>query len=166
MKLRTIGYEMATQASVIDCLKAAEVAVVIDVRAVASSRRAGFSKTLLAASLAEAGIDYAHLRGLGTPKAGRQAVRAGRPAEMVAIYEAHLAEPQAQLELAQALDIARERPAALLCYEADAAHCHRRIVAARLAREEAFEIEDLKPALPRLEPVRLEWNHLNRQDRL
>lgn len=145
MKLRTIGYEAATQAAVIDCLKRAGVEVLIDVRAVASSRRAGFSKTLLAASLAAAGIDYVHLRALGTPKAGRQAVRAGRVAEMERIYEAHLAEPETQLQLAEALDIARERPAALLCYEADAAHCHRRIVAGRLVTAGKFEVEDLTP---------------------
>jgi uncharacterized protein (DUF488 family) len=145
MKLRTIGYEAATQAAVIGALKAAGVGVLIDVRAVPSSRRAGFSKRILAASLAEAGIDYVHLQALGTPKAGRQAARAGRPAEMRAIYEAHLAEPRAQFELAQALDIARERPAALLCYEADAAHCHRRIVAERLMEAYAFEVQDLDP---------------------
>ena len=145
MKLRTIGYETATQVAVIDCLKRAGVEVLIDVRAVASSRRAGFSKNILAASLAEAGIAYAHLRALGTPKAGRQAVRAGHVGEMVAIYEAHLAEPQAQLELAQALEIARGRPAALLCYEADASHCHRRIVASALADAAEFEVEDLTP---------------------
>ena len=145
MKLRTIGYEAATQAAVIDCLRRAGVEVLIDVRAVASSRRAGFSKTILAASLAEAGIDYVHLRALGTPKAGRQAVRAGRIAEMERIYQAHLAEPQALLQLAEALDIARERSAALLCYEADARHCHRRIVAGRLEQAASFEVEDLTP---------------------
>lgn len=145
MKLRTIGYEAATHSAVIACLKAAGTDVVIDVRAVASSRRAGFSKTLLAASLAEAGIGYVHLRALGTPKAGRQAVRAGHVAEMEAIYEDHLREPQAQLQLAEALEIARERSAALLCYEADPAHCHRRIVAGLIAQAGAFEIEDLAP---------------------
>ena len=145
MKLRTIGYEAATQNAVIDCLKQAGVEVVIDVRAIASSRRAGFSKTLLKASLAEAGIDYVHLRALGTPKAGRQAVRAGHVAEMEAIYEIHLQEPEVQLQLAEALDIARERSAALLCYEADALHCHRRIVTGRLVQSEAFEVEDLRP---------------------
>jgi uncharacterized protein (DUF488 family) len=145
MKLRTIGYEAATQAAVIACLKGARVEVLIDVRAIASSRRAGFSKTLLAASLAEAGIDYVHLRALGTPKAGRQAVRAGRVAEMERIYEAHLAEPEAQLQLVEALDIAKRRPAALLCYEADPLHCHRRIVAGRLTQAAKFEVEDLRP---------------------
>jgi uncharacterized protein (DUF488 family) len=145
MKLRTIGYESATQGAVIDCLKRAGVEVLIDVRAIASSRRAGFSKTLLRASLAEAGIDYVHLRALGTPKAGRQAVRAGRVAEMETIYAAHLQEPEAQLQLAEALDIARERSAALLCYEAEATHCHRRIVAGRLLHAANFEVEDLRP---------------------
>src|ERR1700678_3993017 len=143
MKLRTIGYEAATQAAVIAALRGAGVAVLIDVRAVPSSRRAGFSKRILAASLAEAGIDYVHLQALGTPKAGREAVRHGRPDEMRVIYEAHLAEPKAQVELAQALDIAKERSAALLCYEADAGHCHRRIVAERLMLEAVFEVEDL-----------------------
>jgi len=145
VKLCTIGYESATQPAVIAALRAAGVEVVIDVRAVASSRRAGFSKTLLAASLAQAGIDYVHLRPLGTPKAGRQAVRHGRIAEMHAIYNEHLKEPEAQLALAEALDIARERRAALLCYEADAACCHRRIVAERLSAKARFEVEDLQP---------------------
>ncbi len=143
--LATIGYESATQGKVIDTLKGAGVEVVVDVRAVASSRRAGFSKTLLAGSLAEAGIAYVHLRALGTPKPGRQAARAGRTAEMHAIYEAHLAEPQAQLELAAAADIARARKAALLCYEADPTGCHRLIVAERLQEAIGCEIEHLRP---------------------
>lgn len=113
----------------IERLKAAGVEVLIDVRAVAASRRAGFSKTLLAASLADVGIEYLHLRGLGTPKAGRDAARAGRVSEMQDIFEGHLAEPQAQVELARATEIAMNRRAALLCYEADAEGCHRKILA-------------------------------------
>ena len=108
MKLATIGYESATQADVIARLKAAGVEVLIDVRAVAASRRAGFSKTLLAASLNEAGIGYVHLRQLGTPKPGRDAARKGRVAEMHAIFKDHMAEPAAQLELAKATEIARD----------------------------------------------------------
>ena len=100
--LATIGYESAPQARVIETLKAAGVEVLIDVRAVAASRRAGFSKGLLSSSLRDAGIDYVHLRELGTPKEGRIAARHGRTAEMRAIFEAHLAEPAAQLQLAQA----------------------------------------------------------------
>src|ERR1700757_3567985 len=131
--LATIGYESATQAEILDRLARAGVEGLIDVRAVASSRRAGFSKGVLAASLQAAGIDYVHLRQLGTPKPGRDAARAGRIAEMHAIYEDHLREHAAQLELAQAAEIAGARKAALLCYEADVHRCHREIVAARLS---------------------------------
>ena len=141
--LATIGYESATQDEVIGRLKHAGVEVLIDVRAVASSRRAGFSKSLLAASLAAEGIDYVHLRQLGTPKPGREAARAGRIQEMHDIYERHLAEPAAQLELVEAVEIAGRRKAALLCYEADAHRCHREIVAERLCATLGCTIENL-----------------------
>ncbi len=144
MKLSTIGYEMATQAAVIAALKSAGVQIVIDVRAVAASRRPGFSKRVLAASLDEAGIAYVHLRPLGTPKAGRKAVRAGQVGRMHEIYEAHLGGPDAQFALAQAGEIASERPAALLCYEADPADCHRSIVAHRLSEALGFQVEHLR----------------------
>jgi uncharacterized protein (DUF488 family) len=143
MKLATIGYESATQADVIARLKAAGVEVLIDVRAVAASRRAGFSKTLLAASLNEAGIGYVHLRQLGTPKPGRDAARKGRIAEMHAIFEDHMAEPAAQLELAKATEIARDKKTALLCYEAAHADCHRAILANRICEALGCEIEPL-----------------------
>ena len=142
-RLATIGYENATLEDVIGRLKAAGVEIVVDVRAVASSRRAGFSKTLLAGSLKAEGIDYRHLRGLGTPKAGRQAARAGHTAEMRRIYNAHLEEPQAQLELAEACEIAEARAAALLCYEAEAQHCHREIVAGLIKGRIGCEVVDL-----------------------
>ncbi|MDO9474200.1 MAG: DUF488 domain-containing protein [Caulobacter sp.] len=142
-RLYTIGYERGVQADLLGKLKAAGVEVVIDVRAIAASRRAGFSKTVLAASLAAEGIDYVHLRALGTPKTGRDAARKGRIAEMRDIFEGHLAEPEAQFQLAEAEQIAAGRPAALLCFEADACGCHRRIVAERLNDKRPFEVIDL-----------------------
>jgi uncharacterized protein (DUF488 family) len=143
MKLFTIGYEGAPQAEVIDRLKTAGVEVLVDVRAIAASRRAGFSKTLLGASLNDAGVDYVHLRGLGTPKAGRDAARKGRTAEMRAIYDDWMAEPIAQLDYAKLKSIASERKAALLCFEADHAGCHRAVLAEKLAAEDGFEIVNL-----------------------
>ncbi len=141
--LATIGYESATQDEVIGKLKRAGVEVLIDVRAIAASRRPGFSKGVLSASLEAAGIAYVHLRALGTPKAGRDAAHHGRTAEMHAIYDVHLREPAAQLELARATAIAAERKAALLCYEADAHRCHREIVAGRICGELGCEVENL-----------------------
>ena len=141
--LATIGYERASLDEVIAGLKAAKADIVIDVRAVASSRRAGFSKTVLAASLNEAGIDYLHLRALGTPKAGRQAARAGRIDEMRRIFQDHMQEPESQLALARAVEVAAERRAALLCYEADASGCHRRIVADDIRDQIGCPVVDL-----------------------
>jgi uncharacterized protein (DUF488 family) len=144
MKLFTIGYQHATQAELIGRLKAKGVQVVLDVRAVAVSRRPGFSKRILAAGLGEAGIEYIHLKGLGTPAAGRQAARAGRVAEMKAMYRDYLDhEPAAQTALAQAGEIASERPSALLCLEAEAQVCHRSLVAERLKASLGFEVVDL-----------------------
>ena len=88
--------------------------------------------------------DYVHLRALGTPPAGRLASRAGRTAEMQAIYNGYLDnEPAAQAELAEAADIALARPSALLCLEADAKVCHRALIAARLVQRDDFEVVDL-----------------------
>lgn len=141
--LATIGYEQATLDEVIARLHSAGVEIVVDVRAVAASRRAGFSKTLLAASLKAAEIDYLHLRALGTPKAGREAARAGRIAEMQRIFAEHLREPQAQLELSVACDVAKRLPAALLCFEADAKRCHRTVLAGLIRERIACQVIDL-----------------------
>jgi uncharacterized protein (DUF488 family) len=141
--LFTIGYERATLADLIARLRSAGVEIVVDVRAVAASRRPGFSKKTLAASLDEAGIAYIHLRALGTPKAGREAARAGRTAEMRRIYADHLDEPDAQVALSDACEIATTQKAALLCFEADAARCHRAIVASLLQERTGCRIVDL-----------------------
>ncbi len=142
-RLFTIGYEGKTVEELLDQLAEAEVKLLIDVRAVAASRRPGFSKTALAGALRERGIDYLHLRPLGTPKAGREAARKGRIAEMRAIFAGQLETSEAELAMEQAKAAAAERPSALLCFEADAGHCHRAVVAERLAAAEALEIHDL-----------------------
>lgn len=141
--LCTIGYERDTLEGLIGRLKAAGVEIVIDVRAVAASRRPGFSKTMLGESLKAEGVDYHHLRVLGTPKAGRDAARAGRTEVMRAIFADHMAEPPAQLALAEATEIAGRRPAALLCFEAEAACCHRAILADAIRKSLKCEIVDL-----------------------
>lgn len=142
-KLYTIGYEAKTQPEFLVQLKAAGVALVIDVRAIAASRRPGFSKTSLAAALRDAGIDYLHLRALGTPKAGRDAARRGRTVLMREIYAEQLATPEAELALIQAEAAARDRPAALLCFELHAGDCHRAVIAERFATGAGFDVVDL-----------------------
>src|SRR5881397_3399973 len=95
-RLFTIGYEQTPSKAVLDELENAGVKLLVDVRAVVSSRRPGFSKNQLAASLDERGIGYIHMKGLGTPKEGRLAARSGDMAALERIYAKHLKTPQAK----------------------------------------------------------------------
>ena len=134
-RIFTIGYEGATQADFVAALEAAGVKRVIDVRAVPNSRRPGFSKTPLSNALAEAGIDYVHLRALGTPADGRAAARAGRHDDLTRIYSGQLELPEAMAQSAQMLDLVEEQPSALLCYERDPEECHRTLLLDAVAPE-------------------------------
>jgi uncharacterized protein (DUF488 family) len=146
LSIATIGYEGATIASFQDALRDAGIDLLVDVRALASSRRPGFAKTRLAANAKEAGAEYLHLRALGTPSDGRAAARAGRHAEMHRIFREQLATPEAQAELALVADLVKQgRRVCLLCFEADPAHCHRSIVAAALAEMLPATIVNLVP---------------------
>jgi uncharacterized protein (DUF488 family) len=122
-------------------LKAAGVERVIDVRALPLSRRPGFSKTPLAASLKEAGIEYVHLKALGTPKAGRDAAKKGDVATLEVVYAGQLELPEAQAQAAQMLSLAAEKPSALLCFERNPAHCHRTLLLE--AEGQGAEVVDL-----------------------
>jgi uncharacterized protein (DUF488 family) len=130
----TIGYEGSDPDRFLTALADAGVAVVADVRAVALSRKRGFSKGALRESLEANGLAYRHFIALGTPKAGREAARAGDAATMRRIYcEEVLASPPAHDALEDLAALAAERPVCLLCFERDPALCHRRLLAERLA---------------------------------
>ncbi|WP_198927842.1 DUF488 domain-containing protein [Sphingomonas jeddahensis] len=128
MTIYTIGYEGVTMDAFTTALRDAGVERVIDVRALPLSRRPGFSKSTLAASLREAGIDYVHLKALGTPKRGRDAAKKGDAVTLRAVYDDQLMLPEAQAAAAQMRALAAEKPSALLCYERDPCHCHRTLL--------------------------------------
>jgi uncharacterized protein (DUF488 family) len=133
MKIFTIGYEGTTVPEFIAALKFAKIERVIDVRALPLSRRPGFSKSPLRAALEEAGMEYVHLKALGTPSEGRAAARAGRHDDMARIYAGQLELPEAIAQGAQMLELAREKPSALLCMEREPAHCHRTLLLSAVA---------------------------------
>jgi uncharacterized protein (DUF488 family) len=143
-KLFTIGYEQTPASAVLDELEQAGVKLLVDVRAIAASRRPGFSKNQLAAGLLERGISYLHLRGLGTPKEGREAARGGKFETLHRIYAAHLKQPQAREELDQLSALVRKSgPVCILCYERDHAHCHRQWIAEVIEERDGVGIENL-----------------------
>ena len=143
MKIFTIGYEKTTQPELIAALQAAGVERLIDVRAVPLSRKPGFSKNILANGLAEAGIEYVHLKALGTPPEGREAARKGRQADLERIYTGQLDLPEAIVAAAEMRELAKDKPSALLCYERDPAGCHRSLLL-RVAAPDAERV-DLYP---------------------
>lgn len=136
------GYEAASLPGLIAALQAAGVSLVCDVRQLPLSRRAGFSKTMLAASLNEAGIAYRHFKALGTPKAGRTANREGRMDAFWEIVDHALAEPAALLAMEDLAQAAAEQPAVVLCYCGDESHCHRARVLDQL-RARGFAVKAL-----------------------
>ena len=80
------------------------------------------------------GIDYVHLKALGTPKRGRDAAKKGDIATLREVYDAQLGLPEAEVASAAMLDLAAEVPSALLCYEREPGHCHRTLLLAAVAR--------------------------------
>ena len=142
--LFTIGYEQTPAKAVLDELQSAGVKLLVDVRAVAASRRPGFSKSQLAAGLDERGIGYIHLRGLGTPKEGREAARSGHYDTLHKIYNAHLKTPQAKEQMDELASLVKSGgPVCLLCYERDHAHCHRQWIAEIIEDRDQVKVKNL-----------------------
>jgi uncharacterized protein (DUF488 family) len=135
MRIFTIGYEATTMGEFLDALKQAGVERVIDVRALPLSRRPGFSKSPLRAALEEAGMEYVHLKALGTPSDGRSAARAGRQDDLERIYAGQLELPEAIVQAEQMRELAAEKPSALLCYEREPAQCHRTLLLNAVAKD-------------------------------
>ncbi|HZD90473.1 MAG TPA: DUF488 domain-containing protein [Pseudolabrys sp.] len=146
--LFTIGYEKATPAAVMKELARAKIELVVDTRAVAASRRPGFSKRQLAAGLDEAGIAYLHLQKLGTPAEGREAARAGDLDTLWRVYDAHMKEPDAKAALDELVGLLKSgKRVALLCYCRDPKSCHRSRIVARVKKRMRVDVKDLIPPL-------------------
>lgn len=140
----TIGYENAAIEDLIATLRLSNVDRVIDVRESPYSKRPEFSADALAASLKNYGIDYTHIRELGNPPAGREAMRIGHMAVFREIIATHLDSEKGQAGLERAVALAAEERVCLLCMERAARHCHRSLVAERLHAISRQEIVHLQ----------------------
>lgn len=141
--LYTIGYEgTAIEAFVLTLLEAG-VDTLIDVRDLPLSRKKGFSKAILRETLEANGISYVHLRGLGDPKPGRDAARAGKMRLFKSIFGRHMRSTEAQLDLLVANAIAHEKAVCLMCFERNHCDCHRSIVAHHMHEATGLRVEHL-----------------------
>jgi uncharacterized protein (DUF488 family) len=128
VNIYTVGYEGLGLGEFLQRLRDARVQIVVDVRDVALSRKPGFSKTALAAALRDAGVEYLHIRSLGCPKSIRDQYRADKDwTAYTAGFMEHLR--RQVVAIGELAAVCSRDTAALLCYEADAAYCHRTYVA-------------------------------------
>lgn len=141
--LTTIGYEGAELDDFLATLKAAGVTTLLDIRELPISRRRGFAKSALASALEGADIQYVHLAGLGDPKEGREAARAGDINKFVRIFTKHMKTRAALADLQRASTYAKTETVCLMCYERDPSVCHRKIVADSLANLLKVEVRHL-----------------------
>ena len=146
--LFTIGYEQAKPAAVLGELKRAKVKLLVDTRAVAASRRPGFSKRQLAAALDQQGIGYLHLQKLGTPAQGRQAARSGDLDTLWQVYDKHIKSADAQEALDELIALIKSgQRVCLLCYCRDPKSCHRSRIVAAVKKRARVKVHDLIPPL-------------------
>jgi uncharacterized protein (DUF488 family) len=138
----TIGYEGTDIDTFVASLKAVGVNVLADVRAIALSRKKGFSKTALRTRLEAEGIAYIHFVELGDPRAGREAAKAGRHDEFLRVYDSHLNRAESKGALKILEETTRDNAVCLLCFERDPKACHRTIVAGRL-KTSGIEVVDI-----------------------
>ena len=146
--LYTIGYQGASLPAFVDALGEAGVKTLVDVRYHPFSMRPEFRKAALARALKSAGIAYLHLKELGNPPESRDAARAGDGARYVALFRAHLEAPSARAAMDKVIGLMGEAPAALMCLERDPRHCHRLLVAERIAALSPLAVVHLHPAAP------------------
>ncbi len=141
--LYTIGYEGAAPVDFWATLLTSGIKTLIDVRDVPFSRRPGFSKRALGEDAESHGVRYIHLPGLGDPKEGRDAAKAGQHVLFQKIFSAHMTSAEALSDLAEAVGLSLQAPSCLLCYERNPKNCHRSIVAALMAEHESFKLHHL-----------------------
>jgi uncharacterized protein (DUF488 family) len=129
-ELYTIGYEGSAQSDLLATLLYNDVETLLDIRQLPQSRKPGFSKTGLAHAVVSHGMQYAHLKALGTPRDIRYQRKIDH--DQTAFREAYLEYLATQDEAMEAL-VARvqQERCCLMCFEADARICHRWFVAER-----------------------------------
>ena len=131
-----IGYEGYSIDDFVSRLRLRGVDTVVDVRLNPLSRKRGFSKTLLRETLEAAGIGYLHLPALGNPKDNRDgfASAPGQDGGARERFANLLSGAEAAADLETLVTLTETSSIALLCFEADEAHCHRSEVLAEVRK--------------------------------
>ncbi len=140
-RIYTIGYEEKTRDAFEERLTEQRILRLVDVREIANSRKAGFSASILEGHMKRIGIEYIHLKGLGSPHEARRRLHVDKDfATFSRTYRAHLDSRTDDFNVL--IGLAIEKPTAIMCYEKDASRCHRSIIASRMSSL-GFEVSNL-----------------------
>jgi uncharacterized protein (DUF488 family) len=130
----TIGHSTRTIEDFLDLLREHRIEAIADVRRYPGSRRfPHFGQGALAATLADAGIDYVHFIELGgRRKAAPDSPNTAWRSEAFRGYADFMMTAEFEAAIHKLLELAAERRTAILCAEAVWWRCHRGLVADRL----------------------------------
>jgi uncharacterized protein (DUF488 family) len=147
----TVGHSTRPIEEFIELLRANGVKQLIDIRTIPKSRRnPQFSSEALAASLAEAGIEYVHMKALGGLRHPRKdSVNLGWRNESFRGYADYMQTPAFAQALDRAIRLAETAPTALMCAEAVPWRCHRSLVADALVVRGIRVLEIVSTAEPK-----------------
>ena len=143
MFISTIGYEGSEISDFVSVLKYAGVEALVDIRDLPSSRKPGFSKNSLSASVAKAGSEYIHVKPLGDPREGRLAARAGNMTKFRKIFCEHISSPEGKTALYFVANLAKGKKICLMCFERDHKFCHREIVVQELLKIQLVQVKHI-----------------------
>ena len=159
----SIGHGTRSLDDFLALLRDHEIAMLADVRSFPGSRRyPHFGQDALAASLRDAGVAYAHLRGLG----GRRREIASSPHRAIQVaafraYADHMATDEFRADLARLEELARAARTAFMCSETLWWRCHRRLLSDQLTVGGWEVVHIVGPG--KSEPHRL-WDIARRED--
>jgi uncharacterized protein (DUF488 family) len=156
--IATIGVYGFDRSSFLQALADAGIDVLVDVRqrrGVRGSEYAWANSQRLQAALAEAGVDYLHMKEFAPTTAMREAQyredarlgegkrsRTALAPVYVSLYTEQILD---QADLTPLIDLVSHRRPALLCVERDAQACHRSLIAERLRQQADVSVRDLAP---------------------
>ena len=129
----TIGYQGRSLDEFCRVLKRHQVQRLIDIRFNPFSRKKGFSGKPLHEALRTIGVEYLHIKHLGTPpEIQKKLKRDGDRNSFQELFGEYLASvPETMEELQE--EVVRSR-SCLMCFERDVEDCHRNQVSAKLLR--------------------------------
>jgi uncharacterized protein (DUF488 family) len=146
----TVGHSTHPIDEFIRMLKAHGVEQVVDVRTIPKSRHnPQFNSEALAKSLDVEGIRYIHEPGLGGLRHARKdSTNLGWKNASFRGYADYMETPPFAVHLEKLIEVARERPTAIMCAEAVPWRCHRSLIGDALTAR-GIEVEDILSATSR-----------------